>query len=179
MHYHQQQQATYNQELIDTSNLYSITNSTNNIGYNDQKFSQINPQYSYQQSVIKSLKSELDEMTEKYNDLLVVHNLNAVELEECRRSVALKDAKMEELNQLIQMDSIEMNAEIMRNQYRVYTSLMNVNKRLEEEILKLKACLNEKTLRLDKLEGKHADQGLEVQQLLEHIKNKETVAKNF
>ena len=64
-----------------------------------------------------------------------------------------------------------MNAEIMRNQYRVHSSLMNVNRRLEVEILKLKANLNERSLRLEKLENKHKEQAMEMQKLLEHIKN--------
>lgn len=82
----------------------------------------------------------------------------------------LKDTKLEEMNQSMQMDSIEMNAEIMKNQYRVYSSLMNVNRRLEEEVLKLRAKLNEMTLRYNKLERKQADQSQEIHQLLSHIK---------
>jgi hypothetical protein len=156
------------------SHLLTTNNNINSLESNDQKFS-LCGYTTYQQSVIDSLRSELDEMTKKHNALLVAHNLNAVELDECRRRVALKDLSLEELNQSVQMDSI-MNAELMKNQHRVYTSLMNVNKRLEEEILMLRASLNEKTLRLGKLEGKHADQGLEVQQLIEHIKNKEAKA---
>ena len=69
------------------------------------------------------------------------------------------------------MDSIEINAEIIKNQYRVYSSLMNVNKRLEEEILRLKAQLTEKSLRFEKLEKKLTEKTLENQRLLNHVKN--------
>lgn len=75
------------------------------------------------------------------------------------------------MNQSIQMDSIEINAEIIKNQYRVYSSLMNVNKRLEEEILRLKAQLTEKSLRFEKLEKKLTEKTLENQRLLNHVKN--------
>ena len=48
---------------------------------------------------------------------------------------------------------------------------MNVNKRLEEEILRLKAQLTEKSLRFEKLEKKLTEKTLENQRLLNHVKN--------
>lgn len=51
-----------------------------------------------------------------------------------------KEKKIEELEET---NSVEVIAELMKNQYRVYQSLMNVNKRLETEIFQLKGKLNE------------------------------------
>lgn len=127
--------------------------------------------YHCQQSTINNLKEELEVLQKSYDQLLIEHNSHAVELDDSKRNIKLKDIKIEELNQSIQMDSIEINAEIIKNQYRVYSSLMNVNKRLEEEILRLKAQLTEKSLRFEKLEKKLTEKTLENQRLLNHVKN--------
>jgi hypothetical protein len=50
------------------------------------------------------------------------------------------------------MEVIDMNAEAFKNHHRIQSSLMNVNKRLEEEILKLKAKLNEQVMMANRLE---------------------------
>lgn len=183
LHHQQQMQISYNQDLIDIAQLYnssslSVKSATfnehnqylNDSNNDNQSIKADLSLYCNQQSTIDSLKIEVEQLQSNYDDLLVTHNANAVELENCKRNLVLKDIKLEELNQSIQMDSIEMNAEIMKNQYRVYSSLMNVNKRLEEEILKLRAHLNEKTLKHNKLEKKHNDQAREIQQLLIHMK---------
>jgi hypothetical protein len=69
------------------------------------------------------------------------------------------------LEELEEVNSAEMNAELMKNQHRVYSSLMNVNKRLEEEIFMLKAKLSEANANTKKLEKKYADQNIEIQAL--------------
>ena len=63
-----------------------------------------------------------------------------------------------------------MNAELMKNQHRVYSSLMNVNKRLEEEIFMLKAKLSEANANTKKLEKKHVDQKIEIDELVRQFK---------
>ena len=63
-----------------------------------------------------------------------------------------------------------MNAELMKNQHRVYSSLMNVNKRLEEEIFMLKAKLSEANANTKKLEKKHVDQKTEIDELVRQFK---------
>jgi len=80
------------------------------------------------------------------------------------------------LEEIEEANSAEMNAELMKNQYRVYTSLMNVNKRLEEEIFKLKAKLSEANACRQKLETKHTEQNKEIEELVRQFKefNKET-----
>ena len=94
---------------------------------------------------------------------------------------SFQETKLEELNQSIQMDSIEMNREIMKNQRRVYASLANVNARLEMEVVKLKATLNEKTLRLSNLEKKQQTQNQEIKNMLDCMKNsnKQHLLNNF
>ncbi len=69
------------------------------------------------------------------------------------------------MEELEEVNSAEMNAELMKNQHRVYSSLMNVNKRLEEEIFMLKAKLSEANANTKKLEKKYADQNIEIQAL--------------
>jgi hypothetical protein len=44
-----------------------------------------------------------------------------------------------------------MNTELLKSQYRFQSSLLNVNKRLEDEIFKLKSSLSEQTARNAKL----------------------------
>lgn len=41
------------------------------------------------------------------------------------------------------MEVVDMKAELLKNHYRIQSSLMNVNTRLEEEIMKQKAELTE------------------------------------
>lgn len=60
----------------------------------------------------------------------------------------------------------------MKNQHRVYQSLMNVNKRLEEEIFKLKAKLNEeKTINQALNKKLKEDQSKIMEDLLNNFKN--------
>ena len=59
----------------------------------------------------------------------------------------------------------------MKNQFRVYTSLMNVNKRLEEEIFKLKAKLNEEKSLNAKLEKKQAEQFKEIEEMIKNFRD--------
>lgn len=55
-----------------------------------------------------------------------------------------KEKKIEELNETLNMEVIDMIAEILKNHSRIQNSLVNVNKRLEEEVFKLRADLTEK-----------------------------------
>ena len=50
------------------------------------------------------------------------------------------------------MEVVDMKAELLKNHHRIQSSLMNVNKRLEEEILRLKATLTEQVLKYNKLD---------------------------
>jgi hypothetical protein len=59
----------------------------------------------------------------------------------------------------------------MKNQFRVYTSLMNVNKRLEEEIFKLKAKLNEEKSLNAKLEKKQTEQFKEIEEMIKNFRD--------
>ena len=59
----------------------------------------------------------------------------------------------------------------MKNQFRVYTSLMNVNKRLEEEIFKLKAKLNEEKNFNAKLEKKQIEQFKEIEEMIRNFRD--------
>ena len=61
-----------------------------------------------------------------------------------------KDEKLDELNQKIQLDFVDTNAEMLKTHYRAYQSLVNVNKRLEKEISKLRGELDEKKVMLEK-----------------------------
>ena len=45
------------------------------------------------------------------------------------------------------MEAVNMKAELLKTHHRIQTSLMNVNKRLEEEIFKLKSDLNEQKVK--------------------------------
>ncbi len=177
----QELEISYNNDLLDIAQLCLHNEQAGESGAKLKSNKLDLSAYSYQQNVIDSLKEELASSEKAYNALLVVHNKNAVELDDCKRGMSFKDAKLDELNQSIQMDSIEMNAEIMKNLRKVYSSLMNVNKRLEEEVLKSKAKLNEKNLQFEKLEKKHNDQAKEIHQLLNNIKtsNNENILKNI
>jgi hypothetical protein len=59
----------------------------------------------------------------------------------------------------------------MKNQFRVYTSLMNVNKRLEEEIFKLKAKLNEEKSLNARLEKKQTEQFKEIEEMIKNFRD--------
>jgi hypothetical protein len=59
---------------------------------------------------------------------------------------------LEELNQVLQIEVVDKNAEMMKGYHRVYTSLMNINTRLEEEIIKLNSDLTIQFNKNNKLE---------------------------
>ena len=89
----QELEISYNSELLDIAELCRASNQ-NEMG---TKFSQGKKSnsidlsaFSFQQNVIDSLKEELDQNQKAYNQLLIVHNKNAIELDDFRRSVSLK-----------------------------------------------------------------------------------------
>jgi hypothetical protein len=55
---------------------------------------------------------------------------------------------VEELNQTLSMEVIGLKGELIKNHTRVQSSLMNINKRLEEEIRQLRAVVKEQELKL-------------------------------
>ncbi len=55
------------------------------------------------------------------------------------------------MSQTLSMEVVDMKGELLKSHHRIQSSLMNVNKRMEEEILKLRASLNEQTVRNAKL----------------------------
>ena len=59
----------------------------------------------------------------------------------------------------------------MKNQFRVYTSLMNVNKRLEEEIFKLRAKLNEEKSLNARLEKKQTEKFKEIEEMIKNFRD--------
>lgn len=59
----------------------------------------------------------------------------------------LKDKKIDELIESLDCEVLG----LLKNHHRIQASLTNVNKRLEEEIVKLKANLNEQTVESSRL----------------------------
>jgi len=55
---------------------------------------------------------------------------------------------VEELNQTLSMEVIGLKGELIKNHTRVQSSLMNINKRLEEEIRQLRAVVKEQEIKL-------------------------------
>ncbi len=138
----------------------------------------LTPMYQFQQKTIDALQAEIEQMKLSYNKLLSERNDQKIELENCQREIKLKvfeidyslfwflarkaalvnfynifnkDTKLDELSQTLSMEVVFMKGELLKSNHRIQSSLMNVNKRMEEEILKLRASLNEQTVRNGKL----------------------------
>jgi chromosome segregation ATPase len=116
----------------DSSSISRSINNTDCISYLD-------PLYQYQQSTIETQKKDIDSFQQKYNKLLANYNDLKIELEEIKRNSHQKETKLDELSQTIEIEV----PESIKTHIRIQSSLNNVNKRLEEEILKLKAQITE------------------------------------
>ena len=99
----QELEISYNNDLLDIAQLCLHNEQAGESGAKLKSNKLDLSAYSYQQNVIDSLKEELASSEKAYNALLVVHNKNAVELDDCKRGMSFKDAKLDELNQSIQM----------------------------------------------------------------------------
>ena len=101
----QQLQIVYNQDLMDIAQLCSsdpqetlpgasipsgegLGNTLKNTG--TQKIKSSLSLYNNQQNTIDSLKHEVAQLQKAYDSLLITHNSNAVELENCKRNLNLK-----------------------------------------------------------------------------------------
>lgn len=190
LQFKQQIQSFYNQDLNDFSFSYnnnilnntsdqlemdniinSIKSSENNLHQRlNVKAMPLNAQiYQFQQSTITNLETQIENMKNSYNKLIIDYNKHEVELDECKRKLSVKEVKLEELEET---NSIEINAELMKNQHRVYSSLMNVNKKLEEQILKLKANLEEEKAINKRLEKRQENQMKEFEEKLKTFRDK-------
>jgi chromosome segregation ATPase len=114
---------------------------------NNDSISYFDPLYQYQQSTIDMQKRDIDIMQQKYNKLLASYNDLKIEFEELKRSSNQSETKLDELSQTIEIEV----PESIKTHIRIQSSLNNVNKRLEEEILKLKAQITELQLKNTKL----------------------------
>ncbi len=121
----------------------------------------MDPLYQYQQSTIDAQKKEIDNFKQSYNKLLSSYNDLACELDETKHISKLKETKLDELSQTLDFEV----PESIKTHIRIQTSLTNVNKRLEEEILKLNAKISELNARNTRLE-----------QQIEHFKNRDDLA---
>ena len=173
---HQQQISCNNQELIDIALLNNLANESDFINCS-LKFKQPNLKYSNQYSN-ESLEIELENLKLKNKELIIKFNSQSIELEDCKRNLSLKDAKLDEMKQSIESTSHQINQEIINSQKKIYSSVLNVNNRLEKEILMLKNQLIEQNLINNKLSLKKTEQDNEIEKLLEHL-NKFNHEKNF
>lgn len=126
----------FNQELMDQSNTTS------------QPLTHV---YQFQQKTIEIQENEIENLKHSFNRLLAKFNEHEIELDSYKNKLYLKEVTVDELTQTLGMEVVDMKAELIKSHIRIQMSLMNVNKRLEEEILKLKANLNEMTVRNVKL----------------------------
>ena len=159
---------TFNQELSDLS-LISKNQIQASFNQNDQQMSNdflkridldgqsavsallITPLYQFQQRTIDMQQAEIESHKNSYNKLLKERNDIKIELESRQRDLKLKETKLDELSQTLTMEVVDMKGELLKSHHRIQSSLMNVNKRLEEEILKLRANLNEQMAKNAKL----------------------------
>ncbi|CAF1119131.1 unnamed protein product [Brachionus calyciflorus] len=111
----------------------------------------ITPLYQYQQKTIELQQTEIENLKISYNKLLAEFNEHELKQNEYKQSLSLKSSEVDELKQTLQMEVVDMKAELLKCHHRIQTSLMNVNKRLEEEISKLKSSLNEEMAKNQKL----------------------------
>lgn len=165
---------TFNQELSELTTIYngqnnpqieSLINMSKSI---EPSLHPLTPLYQFQQQTIEIQENEIESLKVSYNKLLAKFNDHELELDSLNKTLTLKNIKIEELNQTLDMDVVDMKAELLKSHHRIQSSIMSVNKRLEEEILKLKSNLNEQTIRnqqlIEQIESMKASE-LELKQL--------------
>lgn len=69
--------------------------------------------------------------------------------------------KIDELTQTLTIDVLDWKSEFLRSHNRIQTSLWHVNKRLEEEIISLRASLSLEQVRNGKLAAQYERNQLE------------------
>jgi hypothetical protein len=90
MHHQQQLQISFGQETNLCFENETKNEETSNQMNKDKSLKQNVFANQFQQSIIDSLQQQLDAMEHSYNELLIAHNMRAVELEECKRNLKLK-----------------------------------------------------------------------------------------
>lgn len=89
----QELEISYNNELLDIAELCRANEQTETgtklIQVKNNKKIDLSA-FNFQQNAINSLKEELEQSQKAYNELLIVHNKNAIELEDFKRNVNLK-----------------------------------------------------------------------------------------
>jgi len=86
---------------------------------------------------IDELKAKNNNLEKSFDKSKLTEKL--AEIENLKNELKKRDQKIEELNQHLQNDVVQNGGELLRNHNKYYNSVINVNKRLETEILKLQS----------------------------------------
>ena len=138
-----------------TNTLRSGSGSTDNSTASGGVDSLLCQQQQQQRVEIEMHKQELECFKTSYSKLLARHNDLAIELGASKRALELKELKIDELSQTLELEV----PDSIKAHMRIQSSLSMVNKRLEEEIAKLRALLAEQ-----------AAKALKQNELIDHLR---------
>ena len=108
----------------------------NNNPINSAKYLQLNTLH---KDEIDELNRKLTEMQIDYNSLLCDYKEKDTKINELERELIHKNKQIDDLNQQISSTISHFSADLLKNNSRVYKSVLGINARLESEIIKLKA----------------------------------------